>query len=53
MFALLIPLVLQLAPQLAGMIFGSKDVMEARRFAHQHPRGAGLMAGAPTGTVKP
>lgn len=34
-----------------GMIFGSKDLMEARRYAFQNGRGAGFGAGAPRGTV--
>ncbi|QPF81667.1 hypothetical protein IC762_17740 [Bradyrhizobium genosp. L] len=35
------------------MVFGSKDLMEARRFAHGRLAGIGLADGAPQGAVKP
>lgn len=36
------------------MIFGSKDLMEARRFAYQHLSASrGMSHGAPQGTVAP
>jgi len=38
---------------LNSMIFGSKDLIEARRFAYQHQGRAGFGMGAPRGTVAP